>query len=109
MEDTEIAGVKIPKGTQIFLSLGSANHDEMVFDDPETFDIHRRNSRANIAFGRGIHFCLGKRLAILEAEIALETLTKRVPSLGMVKDQRFEFFPNFTFRGPAELWLTWEA
>ena len=109
MEDTEIAGVKIPKGTQIFLSLGSANHDEMVFDDPETFDIHRRNSRANIAFGRGIHFCLGKRLAILEAEIALETLTKRVPSLDMVKDQKFEFFPNFTFRGPVELWLTWEA
>ena len=106
-EDTEIAGYKIPKGTQVFLSLGSANHDEALFDDPESFDIHRKNARHNIAFGRGIHFCLGNRLAILEAEITLETLTKRVPSLDMVSDQTFEFFPNFTFRGPAALWLTW--
>jgi len=108
-EDTEIANYKIPKGTQVFLSLGSANHDETVFDDPESFDIHRKNARQNIAFGRGIHFCLGKRLAILEAEIALETLTKRVPSLDILQGQKFEFFPNFTFRGPAELWLTWDT
>lgn len=109
LADTEIAGYKIPKGTQVFLSLGSANHDEAAFDDPETFDIHRENARTNIAFGRGIHFCLGNRLAILEAEIAPETLTRRVPSLDMVKDQKFSFFPNFTFRGPAELWLTWDG
>ena len=108
-EDTEIANYKIPKGTQVFLSLGSANHDETLFDDPESFDIHRKNARQNIAFGRGIHFCLGKRLAILEAEIALETLTKRVPSLDILQGQKFEFFPNFTFRGPAELWLTWDT
>ncbi len=108
-DDTEIANYKIPKGTQVFLSLGSANHDETVFDDPESFDIHRKNARQNIAFGRGIHFCLGKRLAILEAEIALETLTKRVPSRDILQGQKFEFFPNFTFRGPAELWLTWDT
>ena len=107
--DTELAGYKIPAGTQIFLSLGSANHDAAVFDDPETFDIHRENARANIAFGRGIHFCLGNRLAILEATITLETLTEKVPSLDMVEDQEFEFFPNFTFRGPSELWLKWDA
>ena len=107
LEDTEIAGYKIPAGTQVFLSLASANHDEAVFDDPETFDIHRENARANIAFGRGIHFCLGNRLAIMEAQILLETLTQRVPSLALVADQTFEFFPNFTFRGPKELWLKW--
>lgn len=107
LEDTEIAGYRIPAGTQIFLSLGSANHDEAVFEDPETFDIHRRNARANIAFGRGIHFCLGSRLAILEATIALETLTSRVPSLDLVPDQSYSYFPNFTFRGPSELWLRW--
>jgi cytochrome P450 len=108
-QDTELAGYKIPAGTQIFLSLGSANHDEALFEDPETFDIHRENARANIAFGRGIHFCLGNRLAIIEATIALETLTQRIPSLDLVADQRYEFFPNFTFRGPKELWLTWQA
>lgn len=106
-QDTELAGYKIPAGTQIFLSLGSANHDEALFDEPETFDIHRENARANIAFGRGIHFCLGNRLAILEATITLETLTKRMPGLELVAGQKFEFFPNFTFRGPKELWLSW--
>ena len=108
-EDTEIAGYKIPAGTQVFLSLGSANHDEAVYEDPERFDIHRKNARTNIAFGRGIHFCLGNRLSILEATIALETLTAKIPSLDMVKDQTFSFFPNFTFRGPAELWLRWDG
>jgi len=107
--DTEIAGYKIPAGTQIFLSLASANHDEALFDDPSTFDIHRENARANIAFGRGIHFCLGNRLAILEATIVLETLTQRVPSLDLAPDQTFSYFPNFTFRGPEALWLTWMA
>ena len=106
-EDTSIAGVDIPKGTQIFLSLGSANHDESLYDDPERFDIHRENARTHIAFGRGIHFCLGNRLATLEATIALEALTARMPTLDLVPDQSLEFFPNFTFRGPKELWLKW--
>jgi cytochrome P450 len=83
--------------------------DAALFDNPETFGIHRENARANIAFGRGIHFCLGNRLAIIEATIALKTLTQRIPSLDLVANQRYDFFPNFTFRGPKELWLTWQA
>ncbi|MBT4690975.1 MAG: cytochrome P450 [Rhodospirillaceae bacterium] len=109
LEDTELAGYKIPAGTQMFLSLGSANHDESLFDDPGTFDIHRTNARAHISFGRGIHFCLGNRLAMLEATIALETLTRELPSLALVADQSFSYVPNFTFRGPDELWLTWRG
>ena len=109
VKDTELAGYKIPAGTQIFLSLGSANHDAALFDDPDVFDIHRANARAHISFGRGIHFCLGNRLAILEASITLQTLVERMPSLSLVKGQTFNYFPNFTFRGPKELWLTWSA
>ena len=108
-QDTEIAGYQIPAGTEIFLSLASANHDEELFENPENFDIYRENANAHISFGRGIHFCLGNRLAILEATIALETLVERVPSLDLVKDQSFSFYPNFTFRGPAELWLSWSG
>ena len=107
LRDTEIGGVAVPAGTQIFLSLGSANHDESVFENPETFDVHRKNARAHIAFGRGTHFCLGNQLALAEARIALETLVERAPSLRMVDDQRLEYFPNFTFRGPKSLWLQW--
>ena len=108
-KDTKLAGYKIPAGTQIFLSLGSANHDEKLFENPESFDIYRKNARAHIAFGRGIHFCLGNRLAIIEATITIETLSQRVPSLDLVPDQTFSYFPNFTFRGPKELWLTWSS
>jgi hypothetical protein len=107
VEDSELAGYQIPAGTQIFLSLGSANHDEALFDHPGIFDIHRANARAHIAFGRGIHFCLGNRLAIAEAQIAFEILAVEMPGLSLVAGQSFEFVPNFTFRGPKELWLTW--
>ena len=105
--DCQLAGYEIPAGTQIFLSLASANHDEAQFQDPGTFDMHRTNARAHISFGRGIHFCLGNRLAILEAIITLETLIERVPSLALVADREPGYIPNFTFRGPKELWLTW--
>ncbi len=106
-EDTEIAGVRVPAGTRIFLSLGAANHDEAEFDAPETFDIGRDNARAHIAFGRGVHFCLGNRLATMEAVILLETLTARAPTLALAPGRPPVYVPNFTLRGPAELWLTW--
>ena len=107
LQDTEIGGCRIPAGTRIFLSLGSANRDESVFDDADRFDMRRENARAHIAFGRGIHFCLGNQLALLEARAALETLTARAPSLRLVDGQTLRCFPNFTFRGPAELRLQW--
>ena len=106
-EDTEIAGVRVPAGTRIFLSLGAANHDEAEFEEPETFDIGRDNARGHISFGRGVHFCLGNRLATMEAVILLETLTARAPALALVPDRPHAYAPNFTLRGPAELWLTW--
>ena len=106
-EDTEIAGVQVPAGTRIFLSLAAANRDEAEFEAPETFDIGRANARTHIAFGRGVHFCLGNRLATMEAVILLETLTSRAPSLALDADRPPAYVPNFTLRGPAELWLTW--
>lgn len=107
-EDTEIAGIKIPAGTHVFLSLASANNDEAEFDNPRTFDIERENASRHISFGRGIHFCLGARLANLETNIALQTLTAKVPSLDLLPDQEFSYFPNITLRGPEKLWLTWQ-
>jgi cytochrome P450 len=72
--------IKIKKGQKILLFLGSANHDESVFPDPERFDITRRNLR-HMAFGTGIHFCLGAPLARLEGQIALRTLLERFDNL----------------------------
>ena len=107
-EDCEFRGISIPAGTQVFLSLGAANHEPALFDQPQTFDIHRKNARKHISFGHGIHFCLGARLARLEAQIALETLLERIPSLYLAPDQTLEYSANMTFRGPRELYLDWE-
>ena len=106
--DTTVAGVRVPAGTNIFLSLAGANHQPDVFDDPAAFDIHRANARSHISFGKGIHFCLGARLARVEATVMLEVLTERIPSLRLVQGQTLERFPNITFRGPRELLVAWE-
>ena len=107
--DTEVAGVAVPKGTNIFMSLAAANHQPDVFHGPGDFDIHRSNARSHISFGKGIHFCLGARLARLEAAVALEVLTGRIPSLRLVEGQSLERFPNITFRGPRQLLVAWDA
>lgn len=105
---TSFAGIEIPAGTQVFLSLGAANHEAELFEAPEKFDIHRKNARRHVSFGHGIHFCLGARLARLEAEIAIETLSSRMPSLRLVADQQLEYSANITFRGPSRLMIDWD-
>jgi cytochrome P450 len=80
-----------------------------VFEQPDVFDIARPDANQHISFGKGIHFCLGSGLARVEARIALELLAERLPSLRLVEDQRFEFFPNITFRGPNELHVEWDG
>jgi len=80
LEDVTIGSVTIPRGELVAVSLGSANHDESQFPDPETFDIAREPNR-HVAFGMGSHFCLGAALARLEGEIALTTLFGRFPGL----------------------------
>ncbi|MGI8860471.1 MAG: cytochrome P450 [Rubrobacteraceae bacterium] len=104
----EIAGVEVPENARLMLLLASANRDERVFDDPDEFDIRRANASKHLAFSHGIHFCLGAPLARLEACIAFELLTQRLPDLRLSPpDQTFEFDPNMSFRGPKELWAQW--
>lgn len=80
LEDVEIGGVTIRKNELVLASLLSADHDESRFPDADRFDVGRKPNK-HIAFGYGIHFCLGAPLARLEAVIAVETLLRRLPRM----------------------------
>ncbi|WP_018754828.1 cytochrome P450 [Paenibacillus terrigena] len=82
---TELRGHSLLPGQQINIWIGSANHDPDVFESPNTFNIHR-SPNPHLAFGHGIHFCLGAQLARLEARIALRILFERFPNFR--RDQR---------------------
>lgn len=75
----ELYGVTAPAGSVMILLHGAANRDERMFAEPDRFDIHRANKKSHLAFGHGIHFCLGAHLARLEARVALEEVLKRFP------------------------------
>jgi len=80
LEEIEVAGELIPARTRFFLSLGAANHDPLVFTSPERLNIRRHEGRC-LAFGGGIHHCMGYRLALAEMEVALEVLLTRLPEM----------------------------
>jgi hypothetical protein len=101
-----LGGVDLPEGAKLFLWLAAAGRDAEVFPEPERFDPERDNARRTLAFGRGIHFCIGSALGRLEAALALEELTRRFPGLRLAPpDQEVPFHPNISFRGPQELWV----
>ena len=77
-EDVEFHGQTVPAGSALLLMLASANRDERQFDDPDSFDIHRK-AGGHLTFGRGAHFCLGAPLARLEGRIALDEVLSRFP------------------------------
>jgi cytochrome P450 len=76
--DIELHGHTLHEGEQLFLLFGSANRDEREFEHADRFDVRRRIKR-HLGFGQGIHFCLGKSLARLEARMAFEELLARAP------------------------------
>lgn len=86
LEDMEIAGTQVRRGTEVFFVLGSANRDPHAFDEPDRLDI-RRNVGWIMSFGMGIHFCLGAPLARMEGEIAFRTLAERLPGLKLATNE----------------------
>ena len=84
--DVELQGDGSERGQKILLLYPSANRDEAVFDDPETFDI-TRSPNPHMAFGFGAHFCLGNQLARLELRVMVERLLARLPDLHLAVDR----------------------
>lgn len=104
--DTELGGVTLPKGSMLIAVFAAANRDTDVFGaDAESFVPDRANVRDHIAFGKGIHFCLGAALSRLEARVALEELARRVPAFSLAARNDFAYFPSILLRGLTTLHL----
>lgn len=105
---TTIGGVDVPEGANLLLMLNAANRDGAVFPEPDRILPERDNVREHLAFGYGIHYCVGAPLARLEMSLLLQVLTERLPSLRLAPGQTLRYVPNISFRGPVALDVVWD-
>jgi len=108
VEPVDIGGVTIPAGAQVIICLAAANRDPARYENAETFDIDRP-AAPNLAFGHGIHFCLGAGLARMEGQIALTSLLRRFPQLQLAvpfEDLHWDHGDGLVLRGLSELPVT---
>jgi cytochrome P450 len=105
-EDVLIGEQQVRAGDHVVTVLAAANRDPAQFPDPDRLELRRHENR-HVAFGHGIHFCVGAPLAMLEAQVALGTLVRRLPTMRLDTDA-LSWEPSQTFRGLRELSVTWE-
>jgi len=98
-----LAGHELPAGARLFLWLAAAGRDPAAFPEPDAFDLHRPDASRHLAFGQGLHYCLGANLGRLETQVAVSELARRYPGLRLVPGQQLTFHPNISFRGPQVL------
>ncbi|MER6402112.1 cytochrome P450 [Streptomyces viridosporus] len=96
LDEIEIDGTVIPRGAEVAMLFGSANHDPAVFTDPERLDLARRDN-PHISFSAGIHYCIGAPLARIELTASLAALLEKAPTLAPAEEP--ERKPNFVIRG----------
>ena len=102
--DTQIGGVPVAQGSMVVVMFASANRDEELFgEDADGFDPDRRNLAQHVAFGKGVHFCVGASLARLEAVCALQVLASRLETIELVDPGAIEYEPSFVLRGIKRL------
>ncbi|MFN3937009.1 MAG: cytochrome P450/oxidoreductase [Gemmobacter sp.] len=103
-----VGGVGIPAGGRLYLLIATANRDPRRFENPDAVDLWRDNAAEHLTFGYGAHQCMGKNLGRMEIRIMLEEVTRRLPHMELVPDQRASFLPNLAFRGPEALHVRWD-
>jgi cytochrome P450 len=104
-QETQIEGIKIPKGARIWVVFAAANRDDQEFSCPEEFIPDRENVSKHLAFGKGHHFCIGAPLSRLEGKVAFEELGKRINLPSFSAENTFEYEPSYVLRGLAALHL----
>ncbi|MEV4643777.1 cytochrome P450 [Saccharopolyspora sp. NPDC049357] len=109
-EDVELGGVLVRAGEPVLSSVGSANRDDAVFDDPETLDLARAEA-SHVGFGHGPHHCLGAQLARMELQVALRTLLTRLPGLEFPNspEQDVTWKSGLLVRGPQRMLVSWQG
>ncbi len=109
-EDVEIRGHKIPKGSNLFLLVHSANNDDTVFEHPSRFNLDRdaAEMRKSVHFGLGPHNCIGQWVARLDMAVAIETAITRLPNLRLVPGQGIRVQQGMIFHRPEHLEFEWD-
>jgi cytochrome P450 len=106
--DTELAGVPMREGDQIYVVFASANHDDAHFAAADEFDIDREQPRQNLSFGAGPHMCAGKALGRVSSGTAVEMFVRRLPSSRLL-DPITHWIPTMTTQGLARLDVAWDG
>ena len=101
-EDLEVGGKRLRQGQRVLGLIGAANRDPDAFDNPDALDIGR-GKKSHLSFGRGIHYCLGASLALLEARVAFRGLLERFPSIRLAAEPRYR--DGIVLRGVESLWI----
>lgn len=107
IEDVELHGQTIPTGDRVFLALSGANRDPERFEDADGIDLSRHPNK-HVAFGRGIHACIGAQLARMEMRYNLEGIVERLPGLQLAPDARLEHVPSLSSRVLRDLPVTFD-
>ncbi|MBY8877455.1 cytochrome P450 [Actinacidiphila acidipaludis] len=106
LDDIEVDGTVVPRGSEVALLFGSANRDPARFTDPDRFDVTRPAAdNKHVSFGAGIHYCLGAPLARLELVTSFGTLLRDAPGMRLVEEPKWR--PGYVIRGPEEMLVTW--
>jgi cytochrome P450 len=108
-EDTELGGHAIPKGAMVQLRYAAANRDPKKFEDPDKFEVDRKNARAHLAFGKGPHMCVGNMLSRKEMLVAFDELLERLDSFEITDESGIEILPNILLRGVIKLPIKFQA
>ncbi len=106
--DAELGGHILPKGSMLHLRYAAANRDPAKFPEPDRFDIERANARTHLAFGRGIHMCVGNMLSRKEIAVAFDELLARLTNFAVTDEAAINVPPNMLLRGITKLPISFE-
>lgn len=101
--DTELGGAPLKAGTMLMLRFAAANRDPERYENPDRFDVERKNARTHLAFGRGIHMCIGNMLSRKEVTVAFQELIARLDGFEIADESALVYPPNMLLRGLTAL------